>query len=303
MQRQLNIIAISFFCLVAFPSIAQVKVKASVDRTTILVGEPIKFTLQATAPKGATLSWFKTDSIPHFEIIEKGRLDSIEDANGKTYQQQMTITSYDSGYWAIPAFVMRDGKKRVRTDTFAINVTYSPSDPARDYHDIKEIIEVDEPTNYLMWIIGGLGLLLLATAAYFYFRKKKPEAVKKEPLSKLSPFDEAMESLQQVSKLMADDEKVKQYFTGLNDTLRIYLKRKLGIATLEKTNEELILQLRKTRLSDKEFTTIAQSLRMSDFVKFAKYVPQQIDRREALDVVKQTIIRLEDLNKEKLDAV
>ena len=303
MQRRLNIIGVSFFCLVAFPSLAQVTVKATVDRTTILVGEPIKFTLQATAPKGVVVPWFKTDTIPHFEFIEKGNLDSSEDANGKSYRQEMTITSYDSGYWSIPSFVMRDGKKRAKTDSFAINVTYSPSDPTKDYHDIKDIIGVEKPTNYLMWILGAAGLLLLAVAAYFYFGKKKPVVVKKEPVSNLTPFDEAMESLKQVSKLMTDDEKVKQYFTGLNDTLRIYLKRKLGIATLEKTNEELILQLRKTQLGDTEFTTIAQSLRMSDFVKFAKYVPQQEDRRDAMNVVKQTITRLEDLNKNKQDAV
>ncbi|MGB8194743.1 MAG: hypothetical protein WCF67_22610, partial [Chitinophagaceae bacterium] len=213
----------------------------------------------------------------------------------KLYRQQLIITSFDSGTWKIPAFLLEAGKKRIRTDTISINVTYLPSDTAKDYNDIKDIIEVKNPDNpYLPWIIGAGALLLLAIIIYFLRKKKKPEQPRAQPVSKLSPFEEAMQNLEEFRKLqLAEKGEVKQYYTRLNDVLRWYIFRKFGFSSLEKTNEELILQLRQMRLGDQEFTMLAQALRMADFVKFAKYTPSPAEQEETFNIIKNSITRLE----------
>src|SRR5215212_4788891 len=154
--RDIIILLIISACISATLQAQQVNVKATVDRTTILIGEPIKLNLEASVPTGTAIKWFTTDTIPHFEIVDPGKQDSAADAGGKIYKQQLIITSFDSGYWTIPAFVLRSGRKRFKTDTFNINVTFTPADTAQDYHDIKDIIKVDNPGNpYIPWIIGG----------------------------------------------------------------------------------------------------------------------------------------------------
>lgn len=272
-------------------------VKAGVDRTTILIGEPIKLSLEATIPTGTIFQWFNADSIPHFEIVEKGSIDSSKDINYKIYKQQFTITSFDSGSWKIPSFVLQAGKKKFKTDTIAINVTYSPSDTAKGYHDIKDIIAVKNPANpYIPWIIGAAALLAVLGIIYFLRKEKAAPPKPKEPVSKLSPFEEAMQSLDELKKQqLAQSGQVKQYYTRLNDILRWYVFRKFKISSLEKTNEELILQLRELRLGNQEYTTLVQALRMADFVKFAKYTPSQAEQEETFITIKNSITKLEAL--------
>jgi len=295
--RTRNIITLVTLCVLLHAGLhaQQVNVKATVDRTTILIGEPIRLNLEATVPTGTSFTWFKTDTIPHFEIVEAGNPDSSKDINLKTYRQQLIITSFDSGYWTIPAFVLRAGKQRFRTDTFAINVTYSPDDTTRNYHDIKEIIPVKKPgIPYWYWIAGAIALLIIALVIYFMVRKKPVVKPVQKPVSKLSPYEEAITSLEALRKEeLPQKDQSKLYYTRLNDILRLYVWRKFGISSLEKTNEELIMQLRQTRLSANDYTLLAQALRMADFVKFAKYVPSVAEQEETWSTFKNSIARLE----------
>ena len=303
-RNRAHIIILFLSLFISSLTIAQSTAKATVDRTTILVGEPIQLKIEATIPLSNSLRWPVIDTIPHFDLVTIGPVDSSQDAHFKTYRQQLTITSYDSGYWSIPAFKMQVAKIKVKTDTIPINVTYSPADPNQPYHDIKDIIAVDPPSkNYLYWILG-IVTLLFAVAAYFYLRKKKPVPVVQEKVSKLSPYEEAMQALDELSKQHPEEAiAVKNYFTKLNDVLRVYLKRRFGYSTLERTNEELILQLRNSRLPREEFSKLAQALRMNDFIKFAKYTPSQDEKNEVFTNIRHSIKLLEELNKPAQHAV
>jgi hypothetical protein len=137
--------------------------------------------------------------------VSAGAVDSVEQAGFKTYHQEIILTSYDSGYWSIPSFKFQAAKIKLKTDTVAINVTYSPADPNQPYHDIKDIIAVEPPPrNYIYWILGAV-TLIFAVAAYFYLRKKKPKLVPEEKISKLSPYEEAMQSLDELSRQRPSD--------------------------------------------------------------------------------------------------
>ena len=76
--------------------------------------------------------------------------------------------------------------------------------------------------------------------------------------------------------ILGDPATVKKYYSGLNDTLRVFVNRKLGIVTMEKTSEELILSLNDLKMERESFSKLTSALRMGDFVKFAKYVPDQM---------------------------
>src|SRR5215467_3009780 len=78
--------------------------KASVDRNQIVIGERIHLVLEGDAPPESNVDWFFFDSIPHFQIVERGKIDTVENANGKLYKQELVITSFDSGTQRLPAF-------------------------------------------------------------------------------------------------------------------------------------------------------------------------------------------------------
>src|SRR5215831_8681803 len=195
----------TWFCwLLAMPVLieAQVLAKASIDRDHILIGEPVKLSLDVRLPLGEEVKWFLLDSIPHFEFLDKGNLDTSEDVDGKKMSQVLTITSFDSGHWQLPAFVLMAGNKKYSTDTIGIDVSYSAFKPEEDYHDIKDIAEVARPAwlKYIPWIIGLATLIAAGLLFYLLKRLKKADVSEEVIVSKLSPYEEAIQALQELRK-------------------------------------------------------------------------------------------------------
>ena len=299
MERYLkHIVSIVIIVFVGLTAAGQVSVKASVDREKILIGEPITLTLQAYTPLGETITWFPLDTIPRFEFIRKGKLDTIENVDNKKLEQTLIITSFDSGSVVLPPLEMKVGERTYYTDSLLIDVAYTNFDPAAEYKDIKSIEEVkDNSTDLVPWIIGGATVIAIALIAWLMRKKKKHVAVSSAAVPALPPYEEAMKAL---STLKDHDWSqplaAKNYYTALNDIFRVYVNRTMAITSLEKTNDELILQLRQAGLNKDTFTQLAQSLRMSDFVKFAKYQPGQSDNDNNAEVIRSSIKKLNDIS-------
>src|SRR5947209_9130353 len=94
-----------FFLLVCLHSMAQKgsSVTASVDKSSILIGQPLQLTLEATFSNTHTPVFLTIDSLPHFEILNRSKIDT-QLINGQTIlKQTLTLTSWDSGAWLLPA--------------------------------------------------------------------------------------------------------------------------------------------------------------------------------------------------------
>jgi len=292
-----NIIA--WICLLAcsLGANAQVLVKASIDRDKILVGDSIVLTLDVRAPLGEDVTWFNLDSLPHFEFLDKGKVDTIEGVDGKKWLQQLVITSYDSGYWQIPILSMKVAGKTYYSDSLGVQVTYANADLSADYKDIKEIEDVpNTDTNYIPWIIGAVTLVAIAIMVLLLFRKKKVVPVAGPVVVKQTPFEEAMQALEVLrQKDLPNKGAIKEYYTGLNDILRVFVQRKLNIASREKTNEELIIALKKQQMQEEHFRALSDALRMADFVKFARYEPGIADNEKNFTIIETAIKTLNNI--------
>jgi hypothetical protein len=272
---------------------AQVLAKATADKDRIVIGEPVTLTLDVRAPLGQAVTWFAIDSLPHFEILKAGRVDTTDGIDGKKMQQVITVTSYDSGRWLIPILMMKVNGKAYYTDTVGIDVVYI-GDASTDYRDIKDIVDVPKPwwTDYIPWALGLVTVAAIALIVYL-LRSKKKVVVQKAPVPKRSPYEEAMHALQELRAAgWGQDGEVKQYYSKLNDILRVFVFRKLNMATLEKTNDELIMQLRQVPMDKETFHELAEALRMADFVKFARYKPGAPDNEKNFAIIQSAITKL-----------
>ena len=264
-----------------------------------MIGEPVELKLEAKVPAGSAAKWFPVDSIAHFEFIDKGKIDTTFTSDSRTYRQTLLITSFDSGRWALPAFPLAIDNKEYLTDSLPVSVAYSNFDPKQDYHDIKEIIEIENTTTrYINWALLALAVLSLLAVIYFLRKKadKPREPVIKKTISKLSPLEEAVQALEGLRQRgYAEQTGAKTFHTELNDILRRYLYRKTNIATMEKTSGELTLQLNKFDLPAANFTALAQALKMSDAVKFAKYQPAPDENDLAFETIKKSVQELDTI--------
>lgn len=289
-----HIVLQTFFILIASLTFAQegVSVSAKTNKDKIIIGEPIELTLEARIPTSMPSLWFGLDSIPHFEVIEKGKIDTLEDGN---YRQTVIVTSFDSGPQMIAPLSLDLSGRSYLTDSLPVMVSYSAFDPKKDYHDIKDIIEVEAVRkDYLQYILPVSAAILLLILLIWYLSKK----TKKAPAAvasfvNLSPYEEAIKSLEELKKQALSE---KSYYTGLNDIMRWFIYRKSRVATMQKTNEEFILQLDRLSLPHEDFIALAQVLRMADAVKFAKYIPAEGENEKSYQVIRKSIEQLNNIN-------
>jgi hypothetical protein len=275
-------------------------VKVSIDKNQILIGEPIRLSIDVKSPMVSGNQLPQFDSIPHFELIEKANRDSLISASGASYHLEWKLTSFDSGTRVIPAFSITIGRQIYKTDSLAVEVSYGKIDTAQDYHDIKGIIDIENPdVKYIPWVVGAVSLLALFLFAWFIRHPFIREQITEEPVSsRISPLDEALGSLGQLKKMLRDDpSSIKKYYSGMNDILRVFLNRRLGLVTMEKTSEELILSLSYMKLDKDIFSKLATALRMVDFVKFAKYIPGPFENDSNLEVIRSSIVFINETGK------
>jgi hypothetical protein len=169
-------------------------------------------------------------------------------------------------------------------------VGYAAADTTNELRDIKPIIEVTVK-NYLWYYIGGGVLLLLIAAVilwrYFKNRKKAPLSISS---SKLSPYDEAMQSLENIKTLnLQKPEEVKQYHAKLSEIFKWYVSRKQQFSIMNKTTGDVLIHLTDFKLPNEQVTNIATALRCGDAVKFAKFVPATAESEECYNKIKEVI--------------
>ncbi len=283
-------IIFSLFFLIASPGLVaqnKVSIRSAIDKNKILIGEPIRFTLEMSFPAG-TVTPVTIDSIPHFEMLKQPAIDSTTENGNTSIKAVYTITSFDSGHWVIPAYYLG---QRVQTDTIPVDVMFSDFDPNQDYHDIKDIIEVKPAKKTPWWWYAAGGGLLVLLALIYFLRKKKPAPVKTEiPKASLDAYDEALKELDELQRSKPD---TKTWYSKLTGIFRLYVYRRKGLLSLQKTTDDLVLQLKGLDLGKDQFDKLTQALRLSDFVKFAKYVPSKEDDTNAFDTIKNSIITIE----------
>src|ERR1700712_4775054 len=143
------------------------------------------------------------DSIPHFDIWDRGQ----PQRNGDTLLQYITISSYDSGQFVFPEVKIMGAKANLHTNSFTVDVQPVNVDSLKDYHDIKDIIEVP-PVPQWPYILGiGLLTIISIAAIYYYLKKVKITKEEKKPFVPIGkPFDNALHALNELEKKISTDK-------------------------------------------------------------------------------------------------
>ncbi len=263
-------------------------VKASVDKQKILIGQPLLLTIEAEIPATGGMKFPTIDSIAHFEFSGEPVIDSSVSGAITKIRAVYTITSFDSGHWVIPSFAL---SRNIKTDTIPVDIVFSDFDPAKDYNDIKDILEVKvEKKEFPWWWYAAGGAVLVAVLVWLLRRKSPAVAAAPVPKVMISAYEEAIKELEQLER---NKPAAKQYYSKLTDIFRLYIYRKKNVLSLQKTTDDLVVQLKGLHLEKEQFDKLSQSLRLSDFVKFAKYLPGEEDDRAAFRDILQAIKTIE----------
>jgi hypothetical protein len=283
-------------------------VSTTVDKDKILIGQQLKYHVQTSMPDNTyRLSWFSIpDSIGNFIVVKRNEIDSTTSNGNLNFGQEIVLTSFDSGRQVIPSIPLavstldNDSSFNIYTDSVAINVTYSPLDSIMPFHDIKPIIEVKRSFPWWAWVLVGLGVAMLLAWIFFlrkFFKKKKETFIFE---SKLSPYDEAVESLSALKKEnFLQNNKVKEYHVRLTEIFKRYLSRKTNTYQMHLTTDELLIALNELDLSKEQIASFANALRMGNVVKFAQYIPPAHENEKCFSQTKEMITAINNIVNKK----
>lgn len=296
------IVLLVLFCN-SFPAFSQ-SVKTSINTQNILIGEPLYYSLQFTLPtNGYSVQFNLPDSFPHFEIMDKGKFDSVDAAKNYLVLQRIKLTSWDSGKWAIPSFAVKIKKLStgdeytLNTDQIMINVGYAPADSSGALRDIKPVMDVFYVDRSWMYIAAAVLLSLVLLYVLYRYFKNKPK--KQKPLfdAKLSAYDEAVAQLALLkNKSIQTAQEAKAYYTELSDIFKRYYSRKRQQNLMNKTTSEVLMGLKNDSLPDPLFSNVAEALRIADAVKFARYIPPAYEVEKSLDFISNAVTTIEKMN-------
>ena len=285
-----TILFVTVFWTVCCLAQEKTTVSARIDRSRILIGEPISLTLEADIPEHDPIRFFYIDSIPHFEFLNVQPIDTTNTGTGTRLRQVIQITSFDSGHWVIPSFMLAES---MSTDSIPVDVGYSDFDRNQPYHDVKEIIEVkaqeeEEKQTWWYYVVGAA--LLLVLLVLLLRKKKKPVAQ-----VVVAPPDPYKTALQQLLQIENHKLEPKQFYTRLVDIFRVYVLEKKGIHSLQATTDDLVVQLQALGMKRDQFELLSAALRQSDLVKYAKQEPSADDDKNAWATIYRSIQQIEQI--------
>ena len=205
---------------------------------------------------------------------------------------QLLITSFDSGYYAIPSFkfiINKDTANKKLTELLMLEVLSVPTDTSiTKVKDIKA--PFDEPFDwhwylpYAYWGLAILAALIILIIVIRKLTKKGPIEIVIDDAPKVPAHITALETLEKIKQqAIWKDNKTKEYYSEIADTVRLYIEERFKINALELTSDEVIKVFKSQVVDSESKAKLTQILTLSDFVKFAKQIPIEVEHTLTLN--------------------
>lgn len=304
-------ILILFAILTSIAVKSQIEVHAIIDSNTIRIGAQTKLDIylkyDASTNKNLEVVWpVIEDTLKKgIEVVNVSKIDTtIPNKNKPNFIQQhiqLTITSFDTGAYYIAPFkfiINKDTANPLLTGPLHLIVKTVATDTSlTKIKDIKP--PYDEPFNWRWYLpYAYIGLAILAAIIILIIilkkiKKNKPEEIIIEK-PKIAAHIAALETLEKIkAEAIWKENKTKEYYSSIADTVRLYIEERFNINALELTSDEIIKVFKSQVVDSESKAKLIQILTLSDFVKFAKQIPIEAEHtltlNNAFDFVKGTM--------------
>ena len=296
MKKLILSLAVLAAMTVSFRAGAQDILSATVSRDTILIGDQVEWKSRIKVPKGMSV---KIDSmsgyvVPGVELIGDFKVDTVDRKKDfSMVETRAVVTSFDSGSYVLPPLVVyfyRDGQgvDTMRLPEVPLEVTTVPIDTTTyQMYDIRPQFRYPVTFKELVpWILLLAALVaVVVLTVHFALKRKKTGMVFGKPDPKDPPHIVALRSLDRIrgEKLWQKGNQ-KQYYTEITDTLRVYIEQRFGIKTIERTSNEILVDLSVKDLALSDYEALKELFGTADLVKFAKYSATEAENENAVPV-------------------
>ena len=251
MKKGLLFIAILTISVVASAQVDTTRM-SRLSRDSILIGDQVDLILdlQMQEGDGFVIQSPREQLAYGVETIKGMTFDTLSIKKGKMeIEARMTITSFDSGSYVLPPLLAVIANAQGKMDSLIyrgpeLYVNTIPIDTAT--YVIKDIKgQIGYPVTFreiLPWLLLAL---LLAALIYFIIRlvnaRRNNLTLFGKPVQKDPAHIVALRDLEKIRKQkLWQNNKQKQFYTAVTDTLRYYISERFGIMTMERPSTEML---------------------------------------------------------------
>jgi oxygen tolerance protein BatD len=304
-NRSIKILLLLIFVSVANAQNSLIEINSAVDTSRITIGDRIKYEI--------TIDYIDSLTIEHpgaginlgqFEIKDYKIHETVDDDNRIFQKYEYTISVFDTGSFTIPPFPIAyfpkdsvHNYKIIEANAINIYVESILGEGEQELKDVKAPIYI--PFDYVSLISIIAIILLLGLGGYFgyrFYKTKKDQGLSIIPSKPKKPAHEiAFEAYKLLQKKdLLEQKLIKQFYTECSEILRKYLEDRYFIVALEETTGEILRDMKSQEIKKDYLDNLKQILELSDYVKFAKYIPNQDENntiiQNCIDFVNDTKI-------------
>lgn len=221
------------------------------------------------------------------ELVESAPVDTLRrDGRELELRKRYRLAAFEEGRFnlGVPRVLYAD-KNIVDTlycaDSLYLTVgTFQIDSTSHSIYDLKAQknlpFRLGEIAGYLKWGLFALLVLLAAAYALHHWLGKRGKGLGDlfRAAPPLPPHVAAIQALETLhNQKLWQNNRHKQYYSGLSDIVRTYIAARWGIGAMEMTSDEIIAAMRGEELPDKARIDLTMILRDADLVKFAKATP------------------------------
>ena len=137
---------ISFVLCCAFYTTGHAQVLASMDSTTVKIGEELKYKIQVETDSTDVVIFPEGQTFAPLEVIESYKTDTTINGSKFRLTKEYGLTQFDSGHYTIPKQKIMIGDKTLFTPAMKVEINDVLVDTTKQkMYAIKPMVEVEKP--------------------------------------------------------------------------------------------------------------------------------------------------------------
>lgn len=271
--------------------------KISISRDSIMIGDTLTMYVDVEHDMATILSiptFNEGKMTERLEIASGPEVDTIfADGRRQNVRLKYVITSFDAGGIILDSFPLLQGKTEPFDTVFArggslLSIGTFEIDTLQDKpfaihgtlnapYSWGEFV-ADFVANW-HWFVVILVVIIATIFGVVYFRRR---ALRRELRRiPLPPHIVAMAALDKIyEEKIWQEGKMKEYFSSVTDTLRVYIDGRYGVGAMEMTSGEIMAAIKDFKINDRLTSSLRALLDISDLAKFAKAIPSDEECEE-----------------------
>jgi hypothetical protein len=265
-----------------------VQLNLSFQKDTIRIGEQTALRLEIINQKNVLVQAFPLrDSLnKEIEII-----DSLKNSGPESNSLTLQVTSFKSGLYKVSqiplVFTYGNTTDTIFSQEIWLTVIAPVVNNQADIKDIKPVLNLPFRLGEILTETGIVLLILviLVIGGILLYRRLYKRKTIEEIVKALPPHVIALSELDKIKdEKLWQNGKIKEYYSRLSDTMRMYLENRFNIPSMEFVSSETMQSFRKTMPQEETLIQMLESILLTaDTVKFAKGDPLPAENQGNLD--------------------